>query len=196
MDSETNNLHDDSDQTRSAANHFRQRQPLQSRSEIHRKKKKKKKSKVKYPILKLLSLFFILLPITIYTVYHYSDDFPLAGIGSNIEHGFETIEIDEDASVAIDQKNDKKEKRVDNKETTHNQNSGEGMHNINEGEENQPNSKKFKIIDHTVQPQETIDSISIKYYKSKQGIPLIQQWNNLEGNDISAGQKLKIPLKK
>ena len=45
---------------------------LPSRSEIHRKKKKKKsKAKIKFPLIKLLVLFFILLPIGFYYVYSY-----------------------------------------------------------------------------------------------------------------------------
>lgn len=46
---------------------------LPSRSSVHNKKKKKKKSKRKFKFLliKLLVLFFILLPIAFYCVYAY-----------------------------------------------------------------------------------------------------------------------------
>lgn len=52
---------------------------LPSRSEVHRKKKskKKKKSKIKFPLIKLLVLFFILLPIGFYFVYTYYNDQPV-----------------------------------------------------------------------------------------------------------------------
>jgi len=33
------------------------------------------------------------------------------------------------------------------------------------------------------------------YYKSKDGIEIIQKANNLEGNEIRTGQVLKIPIK-
>lgn len=46
---------------------------LPPRSDLHRKRKKKTKVKVKYPLIRLLVLFFILLPITIYTIYSYLD---------------------------------------------------------------------------------------------------------------------------
>lgn len=44
---------------------------LPSRSEVHRKKKKKSKRKIKFPLIKLLVLFFILLPIVFYYVFSY-----------------------------------------------------------------------------------------------------------------------------
>lgn len=50
---------------------------LPSRSEVHRKKKKKLKAKIKFPLIKLLVLFFILLPIGFYFVYTYLQDRPV-----------------------------------------------------------------------------------------------------------------------
>lgn len=46
---------------------------LPPRSDLHRVKKKKTKWKLKYPIIRLLVLFFILLPITIFSIYSYLD---------------------------------------------------------------------------------------------------------------------------
>lgn len=52
---------------------------LPSRSEVQRKKKRKKKktSKVKFPLIKLLVLFFILLPIGFYFFYTYYHEQPV-----------------------------------------------------------------------------------------------------------------------
>ena len=53
---------------------------LPSRSEVHRKKQKKskkRKAKIKFPLIKLLVLFFILLPIGFYYVYTYLQDRPV-----------------------------------------------------------------------------------------------------------------------
>ncbi len=50
---------------------------LPSRSEVHRKKKKKSKAKIKFPLIKLLVLFFILLPIGFYCIYAYLQDRPV-----------------------------------------------------------------------------------------------------------------------
>ncbi|MGM9927697.1 MAG: LysM peptidoglycan-binding domain-containing protein [Bacillus sp. (in: firmicutes)] len=48
---------------------------LPSRKEVHSKKKQKIKWKMKYPLVKLMALFFILLPITVLAIYtSLSDD--------------------------------------------------------------------------------------------------------------------------
>jgi hypothetical protein len=57
-------------------------------------------------------------------------------------------------------------------------------------------SGQVKTVTHTVQPNETLADISIQYYGTKDGIERIKLANHLEGNDIQAGQVLKIPLKK
>ncbi|TKH07192.1 LysM peptidoglycan-binding domain-containing protein [Peribacillus simplex] len=54
----------------------------------------------------------------------------------------------------------------------------------------------YKVVLHTVQGQETLFRISMNYYKSQEGIALIKEWNGLNGNEISQGQVLKIPIKK
>ncbi|OAK75818.1 LysM peptidoglycan-binding domain-containing protein [Lederbergia galactosidilytica] len=46
---------------------------------------------------------------------------------------------------------------------------------------------------HTVQPGETLFRIAMNYYQSQEGIEKIRQANGLSGNEISVGQKLRIP---
>lgn len=51
----------------------KKREPLPPRSELHREKHKKSKWKVKYPLISMLLLFFILLPLTVFSIYSYFD---------------------------------------------------------------------------------------------------------------------------
>lgn len=45
---------------------------LPSRSDTYRKKKKRKRTaKIKFPLIELLAVFFILLPIAFYWIYRY-----------------------------------------------------------------------------------------------------------------------------
>lgn len=59
-----------------------------------------------------------------------------------------------------------------------------------------PDKEGYKVVLHTVQGEETLFRISMNYYKSQEGIALIKEWNGLNGNEISKGQVLKIPIKK
>ena len=42
---------------------------LPPRTELHRQRRNKPKRKLKYPVIRLLALFFILVPITIFAIY-------------------------------------------------------------------------------------------------------------------------------
>lgn len=141
------------------------KKPLPSRSEIHRKKRKKNKRKIKFPLLKLLALFFILMPIAIYSLYTYFEQGPLKSVQG--EDPFETVEMNGKAKEKVPE---------------------------NSGEIDQ--EKEYKILNHTVKDKETIYQISQKYYKSADGVPLIQKWNGLNGKEVQSGQVLKIPIKK
>jgi len=50
------------------------RDKLPPREQVHRQKKKKTKWKLKYPVIRLLVLSFILLPIIIFSVISYRDN--------------------------------------------------------------------------------------------------------------------------
>ena len=54
--------------------------------------------------------------------------------------------------------------------------------------------ENVQVIEHTVKPQETLFRIAMNYYNSQAGIDKIKEWNNLENQDLKAGQILKIPL--
>jgi LysM repeat protein len=208
------------------------KETLPPRSEIHRQKQKKTNVKVKYPVIRLMALFFILLPVIFFSVISYLEGAkgPLnhvaerAGIelinvesseiennsneedeeGPAIEEITETDQIDVASSPAPNNDNDKNN-------TTSVQAEGEAANQKPEGQkpaDTQTTSEAAaatpdtnagggeKIIYHTVQPSETLFRVAMKYYKSQEGIEVIKKANNIMGNEIQAGQVLKIPLKK
>ncbi|MCM3724436.1 LysM peptidoglycan-binding domain-containing protein [Neobacillus cucumis] len=90
---------------------------LPPREQVHRQKKKKTKWKVKYPIIRLLVLCFILLPIIIFSVISYRDEgVKVNGTqktsGSSV--GYETINLEK--SIA-DNEGSKDESSLTKKET-------------------------------------------------------------------------------
>src|SRR3954466_899773 len=74
-----------------------EREKLLPRSKVNWKKRKKNKWKLKYPVIRLLVLFFILLPITIFSIYSTIARDKVGNIlktdGESTE-GFETINIE------------------------------------------------------------------------------------------------------
>jgi LysM repeat protein len=54
--------------------------------------------------------------------------------------------------------------------------------------------KKQKIITHTVQENETLYSIAMKYYQSDKGMEMIKKWNHLKSAQLHKGQVLQIPV--
>jgi cytoskeletal protein RodZ len=68
---------------------------LPPRSELHRHKKKKTKLKLKFPLLRLLVLFFILLPITIFSIYTYLGNKHIGTLKTSVPaKGYETINVE------------------------------------------------------------------------------------------------------
>ncbi|NHM29089.1 LysM peptidoglycan-binding domain-containing protein [Neobacillus terrae] len=72
------------------------KETLPPREELHRSKKKKTKWKIKYPVIRLLVLFFILLPVTIFSAYSYINgkDFSVHRKVSGGEGGYDTVSIE------------------------------------------------------------------------------------------------------
>lgn len=52
-----------------------------------------------------------------------------------------------------------------------------------------------KVITHTVKEGETLESIAKQYFSDGNGIEVIKKYNNLQEDEVSAGQELKIPIK-
>jgi LysM repeat protein len=71
--------------------------------------------------------------------------------------------------------------------------SSEESNTVNE-EEQENHNNDVKIIIHTVQENETLYKISMKYYGNRKGEQLIKEQNNLKDNNIYIGQKLEVPI--
>ncbi|MBM4762154.1 LysM peptidoglycan-binding domain-containing protein [Bacillus sp. B15-48] len=212
------------------------REELPPRNEVHRKKNGSKNSwKIQYPIIRLLVLFFILLPITIYSAYNY-----LNGINEKVNihpiksSGYEKISIENDLdhsnhnqvenSLLPEAKNltesiepapltegnemyeskgslqSNQLKEIDSRDAVEKKEvSVPAAPNI-QGSETEDRERKVEethaeeVIYHTVKKGENLFRISLKYYRSQEGMELIQKKNNLNGDNVQAGQVLIIPL--
>ncbi|MCM3692879.1 LysM peptidoglycan-binding domain-containing protein [Neobacillus niacini] len=189
------------------------REKLPPREQIHREKRKKTKLKVKYPVIRILVLFFILLPIVIFSAYSYLEE----GKGKNTEKvtgessGYEVINFEKSETESSSETKDG-EKKEDN--STENE---EAVIEVQQpviqetpveepvseqGNNNVPNTDKTSAastettLTHTVKTGENLYRISLKYYHSKAGEEIIRKANNLKSNEIMVGQVLKIPVKK
>ncbi|MCA1054678.1 LysM peptidoglycan-binding domain-containing protein [Rossellomorea aquimaris] len=200
------------------------REPLPPRSELHREKKKKNKVKLKYPLISMLLLFFILMPLTVFSIYSYLDsrNEPLAVMSE--EHN-EVEEVQYDGTGEEDQSilTEENQEAVSSEEETDSSDDAEEDTPVTkkDGSSTKPtlptakaaeveepegqtasatagseqgDAEGQKVIQHTVQPQETIFRIAMKYYHSQEGIDIIKKANNLTSNEIQSGQVLNIPL--
>lgn len=172
-----------------------EREELPPRSAVHRQGKKTK-LKMKYPLIRLLALFFVLLPITVISIYSIIAKDKIDNVRETITESneeFETIEIENEENQITEDEED----NLDNGKTG--------------GSLTEPQSRAWAghetaaaplivhekdIIYHKVKRGETITRISMKYYKSKAGIEVIKAANDLTSNEILAGQVLTIPLNK
>jgi LysM repeat protein len=187
------------------------RDQLPPREQIHREKRKKTKLKIKYPIIRILVLFFILLPIVIFSAYSYLEE----GKGSKTEKvtgdssGYEVINFEEPETEST------VETKVEETENTPVEDDQEAIEVqksiIQDAPIESPVSQPTPIIGqgtdknvepapsviyHTVKSGENLYRISLKYYHSKAGEDIIRKANNMKGNEIYLGQVLKIPLNK
>ncbi|MDW7616466.1 LysM peptidoglycan-binding domain-containing protein [Peribacillus simplex] len=267
---------DQAGELRSRMERQKAKSSLPKRSKVHQNKKKKSKVKIKFPMIQLLALFFILLPIGFYSLYTYLQHRPVQDTKSDQviidenkgDEDKETIpttataadlkEKKEKASAKAEAEKEKKEKeeaeakakaeeeekRKAAKEEQAKKKAEEKAKAQQVAEEKakaqqiadekakaqqiadekakaqqiadekakreaaekkvtaervqdaKPNKDDYKVLLHTVQGEETLFRISMNYYKSQEGIALIREWNGLNGNEISKGQVLKIPIKK
>lgn len=190
------------------------RDKLPPREQIHREKRKKTKLKVKYPIIRILVLFFILLPIVIFSAYSYLEE----GKSNKTEKvtgdspGYEVINFEktetESSSVTKVEENKEVNSTVEVEEDAIEVQqpvspetpvldpvSEQSDNNIPNTDKNSSASTETTIT-HTVKTGENLYRISLKYYHSKAGEEIIRKANKLKGNEIYVGQVLKIPVKK
>lgn len=197
---------------------------LPPRSDLHRQRQKPKKAKfkLKYPLIRLLVLFFILLPIISFSVYSYFDGLKRGESvkTSSDPQGYETINF-EKAKPKNEQKTETKQQAIPEEEpvskaenvtaptmesTSQNSFAGSDKNNPNGSDKNTAPTKSpsesnqtkssavKKIVYHTVQPKETIFRIAMNYYHSQSGVAIIKEANNMKTDAIETGQVLKIPL--
>lgn len=192
---------------------------LPPRSRVHKQKqlKKKTKIKVKYPLIRLLGMFFILLPIVIFSIYTYNDS-QKSSVSTTVEEskGAEAVyytDAEEEVAVEEEEKTETKEvvtdenveaegDTVEESVNADQANSSETAQGTTTTPESTTNSTtKVEPVDqtvvyHKVQPGETVFRIAMKYYKSQSGIDIIKKANSLSTNEITVGQTLTIPLSK
>jgi LysM repeat protein len=210
------------------------KESLPPRSEMHRQKQKKTKVKVKYPVIRLMALFFILLPISFFSIISYLDGVKTPLNKSQERAGVEMINVE-----GQDERNSKDQVEADQEAPSYEEiadpdgvdvvtadpaPSSSGDKNTAEEADEEKDSGKItapasaepvnesadagdttadeevpenseKVIYHTVKPNETLFRVAMTYYKSQDGIPIIKKANNIQGNEIQAGQVLKIPIK-
>lgn len=181
------------------------RDQLPPREQIHREKRKKTKLKVKYPIIRILVLFFILLPIVIFSAYSYLEEGKskrtekVSGDSSGYEViNFEKSETEsttetkaEDKTVVED------EEAIEVQQPVISDTPVKSTVSTDKGtDKNSSTTDTSNVIYHTVKKGENLYRISLKYYHSKAGEDIIRKANNLKGNEIYLGQVLEIPLNK
>jgi LysM repeat protein len=181
------------------------RDQLPPREQIHREKRKKTKIKVKYPIIRILVLFFILLPIVIFSAYSYLEE----GKSNRPEKvsgdssGYEVINFEKSETESTTETNGEEKTVVEDEEAIEVQkpiipdtpvetpvSTAKGT------DKNSSTKDSSNVIYHTVKKGENLYRISLKYYHSKAGEDIIRKANNLKGNEIYLGQVLEIPLNK
>lgn len=118
---------------------------LPSRTDIHRNKKNKTKLKVKFPIIRLLALFFILLPVGIFSAYSVlgSKEINTSDkVGTIVSGGVEEINVEDsgEAEVEVDEITDtntpiEEDEIKENTEVENNENSADQEATVTEKEE-------------------------------------------------------------
>lgn len=197
--------------------------PLPSRTEVHKQKKKKTKFKLKYPVIRLLALLFILLPVAILSYKFNSNPEQVESTPVKLSANFESISYETEDEVKQSTIDDEGEPDPVKKDPEPSSEQGEETEPVGDNQAEapsqvetkqdveessppikavkQPESKQeqpkdsYDIKYHKVQAGENLFRISMKYYNSRSGEELIKEWNNLDGNTVVEGQVLRIPVR-
>ncbi|WP_335869756.1 LysM peptidoglycan-binding domain-containing protein [Bacillus sp. 2205SS5-2] len=197
---------------------------LPPRSEVHKDKKQKTKVKIKYPLLRMLLILFIVLPIGFFVAYSkwfsgaQSLSIPSTRnaevqiISGKTEKEFPSIEEVGKSRTTIPKKTkpsipvEENNQETDNEKTTTNEgttgNAGGDKNLPDKGtisasssdKSDQPKQVQVSYLYHVVQPNETLYRISVTYYGNGEKVDSIRQHNHLQGNEIKEGETLKIPM--
>nr|WP_263325874.1 LysM peptidoglycan-binding domain-containing protein [Neobacillus sp. Marseille-Q6967] len=199
------------------------REKLPPREQVHREKRKKTKLKLKYPVIRILVLFFILLPVVIFSVYSYLEGGEIKNTEkvSGDTNGYEVINFEKETTnkaeeTKEEEPKDEKKEEPDAKTDISNEavevqepvvpdspalesTEAAAISPNGDGKNSSPKvettkSSSSKVVYHTVKQGENLYRIALKYYGSKAGEDIIRKANNISGNEIRLGQVLKIPL--
>ncbi|PKR85940.1 LysM peptidoglycan-binding domain-containing protein [Heyndrickxia camelliae] len=192
----------------------------------HSKKRKKKKKRNFPLLKVLLTFFILLPISTIVAYTYFSHHQSPLKTGSLESPGgeevlYETDNHDSSQDKKIVANTDKKSNEDaiindHNSDSTHNitkngtttvQNTKNKVEEVNQEQKVSDNREQatsvqtndtsdIQMINHVVQPKETLFSIAMKYYHSKDGIAKIIEQNHIVNNEIQVGQTLQIPLPK
>ena len=189
------------------------KEALPPRSKLHANKKKKTKWKIHYPMVRLIGIAFFLIPIAILAIVLNEDQNIISKILPSESSIYEPVHVikptptppaseeeekeEEDKKETIEEEDIKEEVVTEEIET-------ESSETVTEEKEEKPEpvieesaiEDEIEIIYHTVQKEETLFSISVKYYNGRHGEKIIKDFNNLITNQVNVGQTLKIPIKK
>ncbi|MBN8190787.1 LysM peptidoglycan-binding domain-containing protein [Bacillus sp. NTK074B] len=194
----------------------KKREPLPPRSELHREKQIKKTWKMKHPLISMLLLFFIFMPLTVFSIYSFFDNRngPLVVLSEDAD---DVVEVrydqsdsnQEESEEVVNTKEEGTSDKTDLKESTEKSDTANGTNqpasppkakeNVKKEPKEEPKEEikeqpEVKIVYHTVKPQETLFRIAMNYYNSPSGVDRIKEWNKIQDNEIQTGQVLEIPL--
>ncbi|MCA1030555.1 LysM peptidoglycan-binding domain-containing protein [Bacillus timonensis] len=218
---ENNQNFDQANQLREKMNVMKNNQveELPPRSDVHKEKKQKTKIKIKYPLIRILVLFFVLLPVTFYGyLYHKSEKESFSLNTETVKTNFEMIKfanedseiedsnVSEENSENLDDASQEQPEQKINESNPHPKEQDttttkeQTTKTSEEKVETKPiNSKEdeevtYNIIYHKVKADENLFRISLKYFKDRSGEQIIINENNLKGNQVYEGQVLRIPI--
>lgn len=179
---------------------------LPPRSRVHQQTKKKTKIKLKYPLIRMLALFFILLPLISFSIYTINENNKSKNVTpvSNDEENYETIDFEAETELETEREEFVTEEEltpvdIEDREKepiapTPNEKSTPDEKSIGTKDEVGVKEEKEQVIYHEVQRDDTLFSLAMKYYNSQSGIDIIKRANGIQNNEIQAGQSLKIPM--
>lgn len=194
------------------------------RREVHKQKQSKSKFKIKYPLIRLLVIIFICLPVMVLSIMYYLEQKNSAKMGEetavdsvivNFSKSTETKDdttldanVPEETEDKTNEETDESSKQEDEEKPLQQENAEEQVKQQKETTQNGfdkndvvaegkggKEASEQKVITHEVQPGENLFRIAKKYYGSRDGEQIIRDYNQINGNDIYAGQLLKIPIK-
>lgn len=182
---------------------------LPPRSTVHKKEKSKVKWKIKYPLIRLLTIIFILLVILIpsYSILKErgNESNPTAGNmapTNTFEIAIETapksaMEADENR-LPMEEAENEAEADMNGQlqaEESYEQVSEQVSAAEVETEINEEFEADNGYITHIVQRGENLYRISLKYFNDRSGEEIIKKANGLNDSTVYVGQRLKIPMK-